>query len=69
VSVSARIHAGRRIVAIEADGQVRGSSTCRFALRLPATARRWTRVRVLVRFGGSAAVAPGAGALTVVRAR
>jgi hypothetical protein len=67
VKLSARV--GRRTVSTSTSLRLRGRSTYTITMVLPKVARTWTRLQIVAHFPGSDRVWPGAGSLTVVRAR
>jgi iron transport multicopper oxidase len=69
LSVQLSARTGRRTVTKSTSLRLRGRPTYTTTMVLPRTARRWTRLQIVARFGGSDRVWSGAGSLTLVRAR
>jgi iron transport multicopper oxidase len=67
ITVTARV--GHRTYTVTAGARLRGRSTYAFTIIMPKATINWTRLRALVRFGGSATVQPGAGLIVLVRGR
>jgi iron transport multicopper oxidase len=67
VRLTARV--GRKTITSVASVALRGTSTYAATLKLPRTARAWTRLEVRVAFAGSAGVWPGVGGYVLVRPR
>lgn len=67
LKLSARV--GAKTVTKSASLRLRGRSTYSTTVVLPKAARRWTRLEIVARFGGSDRVWSGSGSLAVVRAR
>jgi hypothetical protein len=67
IALAARV--GRRNIALTKHARLPGRSTFAFSVTLPKAARTFSRLKITVRFAGTARVAPGSASMTLVRAR
>jgi hypothetical protein len=65
VTVSGRV--ARRVVTTTRSARLKGASSFQFTIMLPKAMKKWSRLRVEVRFGGSRSVQAGAAQLVLVR--
>jgi outer membrane protein assembly factor BamB len=69
VAVTLKARVGRTTHVVATGARLRGTSTYSFSVHITKAMKKWSRLEVLVRFGGSATVASGAGVMVVVRSR
>jgi iron transport multicopper oxidase len=67
ITLTARV--GHKTYTVVTGARLAGRSTYAFTVVVPKAMKKWTRLKALVRFGGSATVQPGAGVLVLVRSR